>query len=87
MLICGDTDEQSEQLEWLLESYEALREFDRGELYLVEALRALRLLHYHAWVAKRWDDPAFPAAFSWFGQRRHWESFITQMQEQLANLQ
>jgi len=58
--------------------------FDHRERHLVEALRALRLLHYHAWIARRWDDPAFPAAFPWFGEPRHWEGVITQVQEQLA---
>ena len=72
---------------WLLEGYGEFRDFDRAELHLVEALRALRLLHYNAWIARRWRDPAFPAAFPWFVAPRHWESVLTQMQEQLAALQ
>jgi Ser/Thr protein kinase RdoA (MazF antagonist) len=62
-------------------------EFDPMQRHLIEPLRTLRLLHYHAWIARRWHDPAFPAAFPWFGDPRHWEEVIGQMQEQLSALQ
>ena len=51
-----------------------------------EALRTLRIIHYQAWLARRWDDPAFPAAFPWFGEDRHWENVIGQLREQLGEL-
>ena len=86
MLFSGDRAAQSQQLGWLLEGYEVFRPFDRRELHLIEALRAMRLLHYHAWIARRWHDPAFPAAFPWFDSPRHWEGVITQLQEQLSTL-
>jgi Ser/Thr protein kinase RdoA (MazF antagonist) len=86
MLFSGDRAAQAQQLGWLLEGYEIFRSFDRRELHLIEALRAMRLLHYHAWIARRWHDPAFPAAFPWFDSPRHWEGVITQLQEQLATL-
>jgi Ser/Thr protein kinase RdoA (MazF antagonist) len=84
MLLSGDAGARGRQLGWLLEGYEVFRPFDRRELGLIEALRALRLLHYHAWIARRWNDPAFPAAFPWFASPRHWEGVIAQLQEQLA---
>ncbi len=87
MLVSGSADEQREQMDWLLEGYRAFAEFDSRELGLIEALRGLRLLHFHAWVCQRWEDPAFPAAFPWFGERRHWERLLQQLQEQLAELQ
>ncbi len=87
MLLSGPPDEQSQQFEWLMEGYERFRRLDRTELGLIEALRSLRLLNYHGWIARRWHDPAFPAAFPWFGERRHWESVIAQLQEQLSVLQ
>jgi Ser/Thr protein kinase RdoA (MazF antagonist) len=86
MLCTGDVQARSEQLGWLLEGYELFHPFNRRELHLIEALRALRLLHYHAWIARRWHDPAFPAAFPWFASPRHWEEVIVQLQEQLAAL-
>ena len=86
MLCTGDSDARSEQLGWLLDGYEVFAAFDRRELHLIEALRAMRLLHYHAWIARRWHDPAFPAAFPWFDSPRHWEEVIVQLQEQLAAL-
>jgi len=87
MLLSGDTDEQAQQIEWLLEGYEQFRDFDRAELALIEALRTLRLLHFNGWLARRWNDPAFPLAFPWFNQPRHWENVIVQLQEQLSALQ
>lgn len=86
MLVSGEGDELRRQLGWLLEGYSLFRNFDVRELALIEALRTLRLLHYHGWIARRWDDPAFPAAFPWFTENRHWESLIGQMHEQLAAL-
>jgi Ser/Thr protein kinase RdoA (MazF antagonist) len=87
MLLSGDADARGRQLGWLLEGYEVFRPFDRAEVALIEPLRALRLVHYHAWIARRWDDPAFPAAFPWFASPRHWEGVITQLQEQLSVLE
>lgn len=87
MLVSGERDEQRTQFSWLLEGYEIFREFDYRQLHLIEALRAMRLLSYHAWVARRWHDPAFPAAFPWFESPRHWEEVITQLQEQVVALQ
>lgn len=86
MLCTGDADARAEQLSWLLEGYEVFQRFDPRQLRLIEALRAMRILHYHAWIARRWHDPAFPAAFPWFDSPRHWESVIGQLQEQLAAL-
>ena len=86
MLCTGDAAARAQQMNWLLEGYEVFRPLDRRELHLIEALRAMRLLHYHAWIAKRWNDPAFPAAFPWFGSPRHWEQVIVQLQEQVLAL-
>jgi Ser/Thr protein kinase RdoA (MazF antagonist) len=72
------------QLGQVLEGYRQFREFDARELHLVEALRTLRLLHYSAWIARRWDDPAFPAAFPWFNTQRYWQDRILELREQIA---
>ena len=84
MLLSGDRVARAQQMRWLLEGYEVFRALDHRELHLIEALRAIRLLHYHVWIARRWHDPAFPAAFPWFDSPRHWEEVIVQIQEQLA---
>jgi Ser/Thr protein kinase RdoA (MazF antagonist) len=84
MLLSGDRAAMELQLAAVLEGYETFREFDRHELVLVEPLRTLRLLHYSAWLARRWDDPAFPAAFPWFNTQRYWQDRILELREQLA---
>jgi len=86
MLISGAREEREQQFGWLIEAYREFSDFDPRELHLVEALRTLRMLHYQAWLARRWDDPAFPAAFPWFGEDRHWENMIGQLREQLGEL-
>jgi Ser/Thr protein kinase RdoA (MazF antagonist) len=84
MLLSGDRDDMTRQLADVLSGYEDFADFDRRELHLVEALRTLRLLHYSAWIGKRWDDPAFPAAFPWFGTQRYWQDRILELREQVA---
>jgi Ser/Thr protein kinase RdoA (MazF antagonist) len=73
MLLSGDREAAALQLRDVLAGYEDFRDFDPSELQIVEGLRTLRLLHYSAWIARRWDDPAFPAAFPWFGTQRYWQ--------------
>jgi len=84
MLLSGERASMERQLGFLLEGYRPFREFDARELHLVEALRTLRLVHYSAWIARRWDDPAFPAAFPWFNTQRYWQDRILELREQIA---
>lgn len=84
MLLSGDRAAMQRQLRHVLDGYEDFRDFDRRELHLIEALRTLRLLHYAAWIAQRWEDPAFPAAFPWFGDQRYWQDRILELREQVA---
>jgi Ser/Thr protein kinase RdoA (MazF antagonist) len=86
MLIAGSRDEMRRQLTDLIEGYEQFQEFDRVELGLIEALRALRMIHYAAWLARRWHDPAFPKAFPWFAGPRYWDEHVRQLTEQLEAL-
>lgn len=86
MLLSGEREEQERQLGILLEGYTAFCNFDVRELQLVESLRTLRLLHYSAWLAQRWSDPAFPIAFPWFGSDRYWEEQVLTLREQQALL-
>jgi Ser/Thr protein kinase RdoA (MazF antagonist) len=87
MLLPGDAVAAAKSLRAVLRGYEQFHEFQRDELALIEALRTLRLLHYSAWIARRWDDPAFPAAFPWFGTQRYWQDRILELREQVAAMQ
>jgi len=84
MLLSGSRDEMTRALAEVLRGYEDFRELDPRELHLVEALRTLRLVHYSAWLAQRWSDPAFPAAFPWFNTQRYWQDRILELREQVA---
>ncbi len=87
LLLNGDEHSKGAQFAELLEGYEMFREFDRRERHLIEPLRCYRQLSHCAWLAKRWDDPAFPRFFPWFGQPRFWSDQILSLREQLAALQ
>ncbi len=87
MLLSGDYQQRCLQLADILEGYTEFCEFDPCELQLIEPLRAMRLLHYAAWLAKRWQDPAFPHNFPWFNTERYWAEHILSLREQLATLQ
>lgn len=86
MLLSGSRDEMASQLGMLLDGYSQFAEFDRSELALLEPLRSLRIIHYSAWLARRWEDPAFPRAFPWFAEPRYWENHVLALREQLAAL-
>lgn len=84
MLLSGERPEMTRQLNQLLTGYRRFCDFDPRELHLVEALRTLRLIHYSAWIARRWQDPAFPLAFPWFNTQRYWQDRILELREQIA---
>lgn len=83
MLLSGSQDEVASQLMVLLEGYETFSDFDYSEIQLIEPLRGLRLIHYCAWLTRRWHDPAFPHHFPWFNTPRYWEDQIVTFREQL----
>lgn len=87
MLLSGERDQQTLQLAEILEGYREFCDFDLAQLPLIEALRSLRLMHYAAWLARRWSDPAFPRHFPWFNTERYWGEHILELREQLAALQ
>jgi Ser/Thr protein kinase RdoA (MazF antagonist) len=84
MLIAGSRHEMGEQLADLLQGYTQFCTFEHREIALIEGLRTLRMIHYSAWLARRWEDPAFPQAFPWFEEPRYWEGHVLALREQLA---
>jgi Ser/Thr protein kinase RdoA (MazF antagonist) len=87
MLLSGDRAQRTQQLGALVDGYEQLRDFDRAELALIEPLRTLRLLHYSAWLARRWEDPIFPVNFPWFGSSDYWQGQVQMLEEQCEAMQ
>lgn len=87
MFLSGDRQEQTPQLDNLLEGYIEFRAFDARELHIIEALRSLRLMHYAAWIARRWEDPAFKSSFPWFDTPKYWDEHILGLREQVALMQ
>ena len=87
MLLSGDRQQRTRQLGALVDGYEQFREFDRAELSLIEPLRTLRLIHYSAWLTRRWTDPTFPANFPWFGSSDYWQGQVQMLEEQLEAME
>jgi Ser/Thr protein kinase RdoA (MazF antagonist) len=87
MLLSGDRQQRTRQLGALVDGYEQFREFDRRELALIEPLRTLRLVHYSAWLARRWHDPTFPINFPWFGSSDYWQGQVQMLEEQMEAMQ
>jgi Ser/Thr protein kinase RdoA (MazF antagonist) len=83
MLLSGEPEAMARQLRLLLRGYAPFMDFDRRELRLIEPLRLLRMMRHNAWVAQRWHDPAFPAAFPDFGTSGWWGQQALQLREQL----
>ncbi len=86
MFLSGDRNMQTAQLSEIIDGYNEFYDFDPGQLRLAEALRTLRIMHYSAWLARRWEDPAFPRNFPWFNTIRYWSDHILELREQLALL-
>ena len=84
MMLSGEPDEMQKQFNEILLGYEDFYEFNPRELHLIEALRTLRLIHYSAWLARRWEDPAFKVAFTWFNTQQYWQDRILELREQIA---
>jgi Ser/Thr protein kinase RdoA (MazF antagonist) len=87
MLLPGERRAAIDAMSDVLAGYEDFCDFDPRQLHLIEALRTLRLLHYSAWIARRWHDPAFPAAFPWFNTQRYWQDRILELREQVGLMQ
>ena len=87
MLLSGNCQQRTRQLGALVDGYEQFRSFDRRELALIEPLRTLRLIHYSAWLARRWDDPTFPINFPWFGSSDYWRGQVQMLEEQIEAMQ
>ncbi len=87
MLLSGSPQDMRAQLRHVLDGYAAFMRFDARELALIEPLRTLRMIHHSAWLADRWDDPAFPAAFPWFGSANYWSQQTQQLREQVEAMQ
>ncbi|WP_286876419.1 serine/threonine protein kinase, partial [Marinimicrobium sp. UBA4509] len=86
MLLSGEREQQTAQLSEIVEGYQEFCDFNFAELNLIEALRSLRIMNYSAWLARRWQDPAFPKSFPWFNTERYWGEHILELREQLAAL-
>ncbi|MCP3671716.1 MAG: serine/threonine protein kinase [Gammaproteobacteria bacterium] len=87
MLLSGERNEMAMQLSYLREGYEMFRPLNPAEVHLIEPLRTLRIIHYAAWLARRWDDPAFPAAFPWFNTNQYWQDHIATLAQQRAAME
>lgn len=87
MLLSGEKPQQQRQLEQVLRGYRQFCPFAGVELKLIEPLRTLRIINYSAWLARRWEDPAFPHNFTWFNSVRYWSDHVLSLREQQAALQ
>jgi Ser/Thr protein kinase RdoA (MazF antagonist) len=83
MMLSGDRNQRQAQLLELVEGYNEFHHFRASELELIESMRTMRLMNYAAWLARRWEDPAFPKSFPWFNTERYWAEHIQELREQL----
>lgn len=87
MLLSGDREQQTLQMQKILSGYEQFFSFNLSQVQLIEPLRTLRMMYFSAWIARRWEDPAFPRAFTWFNTERYWAEHILELKEQASKVQ
>lgn len=86
MLIGGDDEFAMKNRDILISAYEELRAFDDKSLKLIEPLRALRMMYFAGWIARRRDDGAFKLAFPHFGTEKFWQEQIENLSVQLDRI-
>lgn len=84
LLLQGRDDHTRQLMESLIEGYQQFSPFDRKTLNLIEPLRALRRIHYTAWLARRWHDPVFPVTWPQFGTSTYWEEEVADLEDLAA---
>ena len=87
MFLSGERHDKQLQLSELIEGYSEFCDFEPRQLRWLESLRTMRLVHYAAWLGRRWQDPAFPHSFTWFNTERYWAEHILELREQMSALQ
>lgn len=87
LLPTGEPDAWRAQLSEISEGYEEERAFPHEQLELIESLRSHRMVRHSAWLAARWEDPAFPRAFPWLGESGYWDEHIRQLEQQRVRLE
>ncbi len=87
MCLSGERHERELQLAELVDGYNEFFDFQPRQLRWIESLRTLRVINYAGWLARRWNDPAFPRSFTWFNSERYWANHILELREQLSALQ
>ncbi len=87
MFLNGERHDRQLQISELVEGYSEFCDFDPRQIRWIEALRTMRLTNYAAWLARRWEDPAFPRSFTWFNTERYWADHILELREQMSALQ
>lgn len=75
------------QLSEFSEGYEESLAFPHEQVFLIESLRAYRLIRHSAWLVSRWDDPAFPRAFPWMAESGYWDQHIRELEQQYLQLE
>ena len=87
MFLNGERHDRQLQLSELIEGYSEFCDFDPRQIRWIESLRTMRLINYAAWLARRWEDPAFPRSFTWFNTERYWADHVLELREQMSALQ
>ncbi len=86
MMLSGEREDQQQQVMRIIRGYRDFCHFNPAQLRLIEPLRTLRMMYHAAWIARRWDDPAFPMAFTFFNTERYWSEHILELREQWSKL-
>jgi Ser/Thr protein kinase RdoA (MazF antagonist) len=87
MLLPDVVSKSRAEIEMFIEGYNIFRQFNRSMLSLVEALRAMRYVHFTAWCAAQAVDTAGAARLvpGW-GSPSYWRESVRDIREQLHEI-
>jgi Ser/Thr protein kinase RdoA (MazF antagonist) len=87
LLFPGKDQYSVEDRDRFLSSYKEMTRKDSLKLNLTEALRTMRMVHFNAWIAKRWDDHSFQRVFPQFTSANYWDQELIDLRVQMSVLQ
>jgi Ser/Thr protein kinase RdoA (MazF antagonist) len=87
LLFPGQDSYAIEERDRFLDAYKEMTKKTHLKMNLTESLRTMRMVHFNAWIAKRWDDHSFQRIFPQFPTPNYWDQQLIDLRIQLGAIQ
>ncbi len=87
LLFAGLDEYSNADRERFLGAYKEMTRKTQIKIGLTESLRTMRMIHFNAWIAKRWDDHSFQRLFPQFPSANYWDQQLIDLRVQMGLIQ